>query len=113
MRFLFLSWSVTVGLLVATASGRAAENAEAGLAKAIKAHGGEDALAKYRALRVKLKRSELPTRFAYNHDWLFAAPDKFKDVGDAYYLGRRIVATYATDGQGAWSLVLGKTEKLE
>jgi hypothetical protein len=113
MRFLFLSWSVAVSVLVAAASGRAAADTEALLAKAIKAHGGEEALAKYKALRLKLKRTEQATRFAYNHEWLFGAPDKFKDVGDGYYLGRRIVTTYATDGQVTWSRVLGKTEKLE
>jgi hypothetical protein len=104
---------VAAALVGAARSGRADTEAEALLAKAIKAHGGEEALARHPALRVKLKRIDEPTRFAYNHEWLFAAPDKFKDVGDGYYLGRRIVTVYATDGKVTWSLVEGRTQELE
>jgi hypothetical protein len=103
-----------VAALVGTAgTSRAETETEALLAKAIKAHGGEEALVKHTALRLKLKRTEEPTRFAYNHQWLFAAPEKFKDVGDGYYLGRRIVTVYATDGKVTWSRVEGRTQELE
>jgi hypothetical protein len=26
------------------------------------------------------------TSFVSNHEWFFAAPDRFKDVGDGYFL---------------------------
>src|SRR5205823_2726302 len=113
MRYSLLCCFVAATLDGTVNSGRADSEAEALLAKAIKAHGGEKALARHKALRVKLKRTDQPTRFTYNHTWLFAAPDKFKDVGDAYYLMRRITAVYATDGKVAWSLVQGSTQELE
>jgi hypothetical protein len=113
MRYVFLSCLVAGGLAGPTAPGRADTEADAILAKAIKAHGGEEALSKYPAVRVKLRITEERTRFAYNHEWLFAAPDRYKDTGDAYYLGRKTVSVYATDGKVAWSFVEGRTEELE
>jgi hypothetical protein len=113
MRFLFIIGLVAAGLLIPATAVHADPEAEALLAKAIKAHGGEKALAKYKARRIKLKITEEPTRFSYNHEWLFLAPDKFKDVGDAYYLGQRIDATYATDGKVSWHHSNGQTQELE
>jgi hypothetical protein len=112
MRYCFLPCLVA-GLVGTPGAGRADPEADAILAKAIQAHGGEEALARHKAVRLKLKRTEEPTRFAYNHEWLFAAPDKFKDVGDSYYLGRKTVSVYATDGKVAWRLVEGRTEELQ
>jgi hypothetical protein len=112
MRLSTLFVRAAVCLALVAGAGHADTDADALLEKAIKAHGGEEALTKYAALRVKLKRTDEPTRFTYNHDWLFAAPDKFKDTGDGSYLGRRITTVYATDGKATWSLVEGRAEDL-
>jgi hypothetical protein len=113
MRYLLLSCLVAGALAGFAAHSRADTDADAILVKAIKAHGGEEALGKYKAVRVKLKWTEERTRFGYDHEWLFAAPDKYKDTGDGYYLGRKIVTVYATDGKVAWSLAEGRTEEME
>jgi hypothetical protein len=113
MRVWLLSLPVALAVGVCPMSGRADSGAQALLAKAIKAHGGDKALTRYTALRLKLKRTDEPTRFTYRHVWLFASPDQFKDVGDGYYLMRRITTIYATDGKSAWSHVQGRTEQLD
>src|SRR4051812_42143603 len=99
MRSWFPCCLVAPAFICTASSGRADTDAEALLAKAIKAHGGDEALTKHKAVRLKLKATyEGATQFSYNREWLFAAPDKFKQVGEAFSLGRRITTIDATDG---------------
>jgi hypothetical protein len=113
MHFLILTSFVAAAFVASARAGRAETAAEALLARAIKAHGGEKALARHKAVRLKLRLTEAETHFTYNHEWLVAAPNRLKDTGDGYYLGRRIVTTYATDGKVARSFILGKLVTLD
>src|SRR5262245_55073377 len=114
MRRIFLS-SYIVAVLVGTAGpGRADTKADALLAKAIKAHGGEEALAKAKAVRLKLKVViEGPDKTPKVWEQLFLAPNKYKDVREAYYLGRKTEAIYVTDGKEAWTVLDGRSKVLE
>jgi hypothetical protein len=113
MRFLLITSLFAAVLLGCARAAHTDTKADALLAKAIQAHGGVKALAKYKAKRIKLRIMEEATRMGYDHEYLVASPDKYKDVGDGYYLGQRITTTYATDGKVSWRLVMGKAEELE
>src|SRR5438270_12583385 len=100
MRNFFLCCFVAAALVGSASGAPAGADAEALLAKAIQAHGGEEALTRHKAVRLKLKATyEGATQFSYNREWLFLAPDKFKQVGEGFSLGRRVVTIDATDGK--------------
>ena len=105
MHSLFLSALVVALLAGSAAPSRAETDAEAILAKAIKAHGGAEALAQYPAVRLKLK-VVLEGNDATPRDWqwLFAAPNKLRDTREGYYLGRRTASVTVTNGKKTWSL---------
>src|SRR3954463_12782837 len=109
MRCLILSSLASAVLLAPAALGQDDKDAGVILTKGIAAHGGEEALARHCGVRMKVRRTEEPTRQSYDHEWLFDAPNRFKDTGDGFYLGRRIVTIYATDGKTAWSVIEGRT----
>ena len=114
MRFSFFCCLFATGLVIPGRSGGAEPDAEALLAKAIQAHGGETALAKHKAVRLKLRaRYEGATQFVYNHEWLFSAPNKYKDLGEGFALGRRVLTITATDGKDTWTHSSGQTQELE
>jgi hypothetical protein len=114
MRCLFLFGLVAAALVATAGGGRADTEAEALLAKAIQAHGGEEALAGHKALRLKLKVVyEGANQFASNNEWLFAAPDKLKETAEGFSLGRRTVSVTATDGKATWSFANGQTQQLD
>jgi hypothetical protein len=113
MRLLLLSCCVAAILSVQVTLGRADMDVDSLLDKAIKAHGGEEALAKCKAVHVKMKVNYEGAADVYAQEWLFAAPDKLRHSAEGTYLGRRTVSIYATDGKVAWSLVNGQVETLE
>jgi hypothetical protein len=114
MRSLLLSCLVAAALPGAGGRGRADTQAEALLARAIKAHGGEEALTRCKAVRRQLKVI-LPgpdkTPKVWEH--LFLAPNKYKDVREGYYLGRKTASITVTDGKDVWTIVQGQLELQE
>jgi hypothetical protein len=111
---ILLSSSLVAALIHAPAPPRSSEpDAGTILAKAIRVHGGEAALARYPAVRLKIRRTEEPTRFSYAAEWLFAAPNRFKVTAQAYSLGREVQTIHATDGKVAWSLIEERTRELQ
>jgi hypothetical protein len=114
MRYCLLSCvaiAASTGIVAAAGSDTEARSL---LARALKAHGGEETLARFKGLRLRLKISyEGVRQFSYQHDWLFSAPDQFRDTGDGYYLGRKLTTVYATDGKNTWSLIEGRTEDMD
>jgi hypothetical protein len=105
---------VAAALAGAGATGRPDTQTEALLARAIKAHGGEEALTRYKAVRLQLKVT-LPgpdkTPKVWEH--LFVAPNKYKDVREGYYLGRKTASVTVTDGKDVWTIVQGTLELQE
>jgi hypothetical protein len=114
MRSLILACWFAAPLVGPAASGDTDADPKVVLAKAIQAHGGAEALAKHKAVRLKLTVTDArPNAYAFRREWLFAAPNKFKQVAEGFYLGRRTFSTYATDGKTTWSRVQGQTQELE
>ena len=114
MRSLFLSAFAAILLAGSAGPSRAEPDAEAILAKAIKAHGGEEALAKYPAVRLKLKVIlEGNDATPRDWEWLFAAPNKLRHTREGYYLGRRTASVHVTNGKKPWSLRGGRAEPVE
>jgi hypothetical protein len=114
MRFLFLFCFVAAGLLGGTGFGRAQTEAEVLLRKAIKCHGGAEALAKYKAMRLTLKVTLAgPDATPKEWKWSFAAPNQLKDVREGYYLGRRTASINVTNGKVAWTIREGRAVKLD
>jgi hypothetical protein len=113
MRSLLLS-SLVAALLVGTAEpGRAEPAAETLLTKAIAAHGGAESLSKYKSLRLKLKVVMAgPDSTPKVWEQLFWAPNKYKDVREGYYLGRKTAAIYATNGKAVWATLDGRPQEL-
>jgi hypothetical protein len=114
MRVLLLCCFVAAALVGTAGRGRADTEADALLAKAIKAHGGEEALTKYKGVRLKLKAVlEGPDKTPKVWEHLFLAPNKYKDVREAFYLNRKVWSVYMTDGKEVWTYLEGKREVLE
>jgi hypothetical protein len=114
MRSLLLSCVVVAALVGTAGTGRADTEAEALLARAIKAHGGEEALTKYKAVRLKLKVVlEGPDKTPKAWEQLFLAPNKYKDVREGFYLNRKVASINVTDGKEAWWYVDGRPQVLE
>jgi hypothetical protein len=114
MRFLFLFCWVAAGLLGSAEYVRADAEAESLLAKAITAHGGEEALNKYKAVRLTLKVTLAgPDNTPKEWKWLFAAPSQFKDVREGYYLMRRNDSVNVTNGKASWSIRNGRAVSLD
>jgi hypothetical protein len=114
MRFLFLFGFFSAGLLGNAGFGRAEKEAEELLAKAIKAHGGEEALARYKAVRLTLKVTLAgPDTTPKEWKWLFAAPNQFRDVREGYYLGRPTTSIHVTNGKAAWTISEGRAVNVD
>jgi hypothetical protein len=114
MRSLFLSAFAAILLAGSAGPSRAEPDAEAILAKAIKAHGGAEALAKYPAVRLRLKVVlEGNDATPRDWEWLFAAPNKLRDTREGYYLGRRTASVTVTNGKKTWFLQGGRAQPVE
>jgi hypothetical protein len=78
-----LALFVGVSLALAPAAARAADEPKDILAKAIKAHGGEDALTKYKATQLKTKgKIDVPGvgEIEFTQETAYMIPDKFRDT---------------------------------
>jgi hypothetical protein len=114
MRVSIVTLLVAAGLVFPVGLGRADTAADALLDKAIKAHGGEEALVKYKGLRLRLKVILAgPDTKPKTWERLFLAPDKYKDVREGYYLGRRTASVNVTDGKETWTVMEGRAQLLE
>jgi hypothetical protein len=80
-----------VGGLLLTAGARADDAAKAVIAKAIKAHGGEEAQTKYKASQTKAKgKIELLGGLEFTQESSYMLPDKFKEVVDMEVMGQQV-----------------------
>jgi hypothetical protein len=75
------------------------------LDKAIKAHGGKETLEKFPCVRLKMRvilpgHSPTPKEW----DWLFAAPDRLKEVRESYYMNRRRDSVWIVDAGEVFKL---------
>jgi hypothetical protein len=109
MRSVLLSCFAALALIVLAGAVQADTETDAILVKAIEAHGGREALAKYGAVRMKWKVI-LAGNDATPKEWtvLFAAPGKLKEVREGYYLGKRNDSVWITDEKGSWQVLGGK-----
>jgi hypothetical protein len=91
MRRLMLPF-VVVGLLLGVAiQAQAQDDAKAILEKAIKAHGGEEALTKFKAGRARSKGTiELAGGISFTQETAFMLPDKFKETVDLEVMGQKV-----------------------
>jgi hypothetical protein len=80
-----------VGALLLAAGARAEDDAKAVIAKAIKAHGGEEAQTKFPAARTKAKgKIELFGGLEFTQESAFMLPDKFKESVNMEVMGQQI-----------------------
>ena len=80
------------------------------LDKAIKAHGGQETLERFPCVRLEMK-VVLPgnDRTPKEWVWLFAAPDRLKEVRESYYMSRRRDSVWIAEARGAFKLQDGIT----
>src|SRR5262245_36838718 len=103
----FLSLAV---LLVCTPS-LLADETRALVENAIKAHGGEAAVAKLRTMRIRvegkmdLARGESATKFTIEDVWQM--PDKYRTQGEYTSSGMKATQTEVLDGDKGWAEVNG------
>jgi hypothetical protein len=104
MRYQLKLWLALAVLAGFARPGHADSEAEALLAKAVRAHGGAEALNRYAGVRLRLKVQDEGARVGpYDWELLFAAPDKLRDFRESYYLGRRTSDSgWVTNGKQTW-----------
>jgi outer membrane lipoprotein-sorting protein len=91
-------------LLAPLGAVRAADDAMAIVDKAIKAHGGAEDLAKFKAAQWKAKGAlQLPGfKVSYTGKYSFQAPNQFRIDMDSEFGGQKIAIGVGTDGMTAW-----------
>lgn len=106
--------SFVLGLLLRVAGGAsAADETQAIIDKAIKAHGGVEKLAKDRATQSKSKGTiELAGGISYTQETSLQS-GKFKDVMQLSVAGTDVTVTTVFDGKKAWVNANGMTRELE
>jgi hypothetical protein len=88
-----------VGALLLTAGARAEDEAKAVIAKAIKAHGGEEAQTKFQAGQTKAKgKIELLGGLEFTQETSFMLPDKFKETVDMEVMGQKLHVVSVVNG---------------
>jgi hypothetical protein len=117
MRRLLLS-TAAIGLCVGLAAGQGQDEARAILDKAIKAHGGTDALKKYKAGTIKAKgRVEVAGGIDIVQEISYQLPNLMREEGSFEVMGTPIKTVTIYDGKKASLEVNGKKidfgEKLE
>ncbi len=93
-----------VVILAALSSAQAQDDARAIIDKAIKAYGGEEKLAKFKAETWKAKGifHGFGMKVPYTCDYAFLRPDKFRFVMHMELGGQKMDLTVAFDGKQAW-----------
>lgn len=107
-------------LLAAVAPARADEDAKLReiVAKAIKAHGGADKLAKFNAMQTKAEgKLEILSGIPFTSESTVQYPDKFKEVAQMEIMGQQVKVITVYDGKKASITANGKavpvTDKIQ
>ena len=88
-----------VGVLVLAAGARADDDSKAIIAKAIKAHGGEEVKSKFKAGQTKAKgKIEILGGLDFTQESSFMLPDKFKEAVDMEVMGQKVHVVTVYDG---------------
>jgi hypothetical protein len=106
-----LTPSLLGALLLAACPGARADDdqTKAILAKAIKAHGGEEALTKYKAGQVKAKgKIEILGGLEFTQESSFMLPDKFKETVEMQAMGTKVRVVSGCNGSKLFIEVNGK-----
>jgi hypothetical protein len=113
MRICLVSVIGFVALLAGSGLGRAQEDARAIIAKAVKAHGGEEKLAKLRADRVQVKgklylgEMEIP----FTGETLVQLPGQFKNVMNMTFMGKNRSIVQVLNGDKGWLSIDGQMKE--
>jgi hypothetical protein len=110
-----LALFVGVSLALAPAAARAADEPKDILAKAIKAHGGEDALTKYKAAQLKTKgKIDVPGvgEIEFTQETAYMIPDKFRDSMEFKVAGQNFTIFTLINGDKTTLEVNGKAMDL-
>jgi hypothetical protein len=108
--------SLLAGLFVAwNAPARAQDTAvTAIIQKAIKAHGGEEALNKYKAGTSRSKgRLEVGTGLDFTQEMTYQLPNQFKEVLEIDVDGKKIPAVTVFNGEKGWVVVNGQFQDID
>jgi hypothetical protein len=102
-----------VGTLLLTAGARA-DDAKDILTKAIKAHGGDEALGKYKAARTKSKgKIEILGGLDFTQESAIMAPDKLKETVEMEVMGQNVRVVTTFDGSKAHIVANGQEVPVE
>ncbi|MCI0376142.1 MAG: hypothetical protein L0215_00905 [Gemmataceae bacterium] len=99
---------LVLGLLLAIANrfpfAAAQDDAKSIVDRAVKAHGGAENLAKFKAQSWKAKGTMTVAgmKMVYNADYLFVSPNKFRFDLEMEAGGKKMTISAATDGKNAW-----------
>jgi hypothetical protein len=101
-RFLLPTLAVSL-LLVGRSPARAQDDVQAIIAKAIKAHGGEEKIDKHKAAQIKMKGIvHIMGGINYTEDAAFHLPNKIKSVQRLEINGQQVTITIGYNGKEAW-----------
>jgi hypothetical protein len=116
MRWPLLAWtSVALSLAVAVTAPAQEEAARAVIEQAVKAHGGEERLARVRADRVKSRGTLFLEKHAveFTAETVVQLPSQFKNIVEMTVDGKTHTVVHLINGNKAAVLVDGKPEKIE
>ncbi len=103
-----------IGALVLAAGARADDDPKAVIARAIKAHGGEEAKAKFKAGQTKAKgKIEVAGGLDFTQESSFMLPDKFKESLDLQVMGQPVHVVTVYDGKDLHIEANGKAVPVE
>jgi hypothetical protein len=111
-KLLFSLVAVSVALIAAPSI--QAQDAKAIIEKAVKAHGGEEKLAKQGATHIKTKGSVEVMGLTLNYtEESRVQPDRLKTNTQLNVMGMDIDVTVVYDGKNAWASAMGNTTELK
>jgi hypothetical protein len=113
MRIRLMLSLVTVGLMAAPAV--AADDAKAVIEKAIKAHGGEENLTKYKASKIKAKGtlSIMGMDIDFSVEASSQLPDQFREEVKLDVMGNEVTIIQVFDGKKGWVSQMGNTMEVD
>jgi hypothetical protein len=108
-----LSLFVLIPMALFAGRAQAQEDARAILVRAIKAHGGAEAIAKYQARHIKIRGTLTANRdLPFIHELYYQAPGMMRDVLAVETDGKRSTIAYGFDGENGWIVIDGKPTSL-
>jgi hypothetical protein len=110
MRAVGLSLLSLVSIISSAGLARAQEDAHAILAKAVKAHGGEEKLSRLHADHVKVKGTLYlgDTEIPFTGETLVQMPGQFKNVMDMKFMGQNRKVVQVLNGDRGWVSIDGQ-----